>query len=286
MSVHSNLLSTGIRIIIILLSLTLYSCKNRGIADPVGGPLAKGRAEIIRENKAKEKRLRDNRKYEPFGIDVSHHQGFIDWARVKADKPKLLFAYVKLTEGADYVDPRASVNATEAACHDIPVGGYHYFRMTSSARAQFKNFKEMFDRYVLRAKYRLIPMVDVETADGCTARQVRDSLHVMLDLLEKEYGRKPMIYATMRSYNTLLAPEFNDYPLYIGRLGDNEPEIKDGRYTIWQYSERGHIDGIPKSVDLARFNATGRIPEVACPMTNYNRITSTINDRMEWLILR
>ena len=66
MSVHSNLLSTGIRIIIILLSLTLYSCKNRGIADPVGGPLAKGRAEIIRE-----KALRLLKDEVPHGIAVS-----------------------------------------------------------------------------------------------------------------------------------------------------------------------------------------------------------------------
>ena len=40
------------------------------------------------------------------GIDVSHHQGNIDWKKVKKSRPNLAFVYVKCTEGKDYVDPR------------------------------------------------------------------------------------------------------------------------------------------------------------------------------------
>jgi lysozyme len=66
-----------------------------------------------------------------------------------------------------------------------------------------------------------------------------------------------MIYGTQRSYNTYCAPEpkYNNLHLYIGRYGQNAPEIEgEGSYTIWQYSENGKINGIPKAVDLARFS--------------------------------
>ena len=44
----------------------------------------------------------DRSKYPVRGIDVSHHQGSIDWQRVAADD--VSFAIIKATEGGDYVD--------------------------------------------------------------------------------------------------------------------------------------------------------------------------------------
>lgn len=188
---------------------------------------------------------------EKFGIDVSRHQGTIDWAAVKKSSPDLMFVYVKSTEGATYVDPMFSTNAAGAHAQGFKVGAYHYFRMTSSAHDQFRNLKEQIDKNVLV----LIPMVDVETNDEKPRHELQDSLQVFLDLLEKEYGKKPMLYGTNHSYNEFCAPEFNSYPMYIGRYGKDAPVVKGpSHYTIWQYSEDGSIPGIPKPVDLCRFH--------------------------------
>lgn len=188
---------------------------------------------------------------EVIGIDVSRHQGDIDWPSVKESSPKLAFIYVKCTEGATYLDPKFSKNVQGAHAQGFMVGAYHYFRMTSSAHDQFRNFKGQIDKIVLD----LIPMVDVETNDGKTRRELQDSLQVFLELLEKEYGKKPMLYGTNRSYNEFCAPEFNDYPMYIGRYGNDAPVVKGpSHFTIWQYSEEGIISGIPKPVDLCRFH--------------------------------
>lgn len=131
--------------------------------------------------------------------------------------------------------------------------------MTSSPRAQFRNFKRQMDKVHLD----LIPMVDVERADGHDRKEVQDSLRVLLKLLKEEYGMKPMIYGTNRSFNELCAPELNDYPLYIGRYGENEPVVKGpSHYTIWQYSETGSINGIPKPVDLCRFHTNRDIKDI------------------------
>lgn len=185
------------------------------------------------------------------GIDVSHHQGDIDWKKVMKAQPKLAFVYVKCTEGKSYVDPKFKVNAEGAVAVGYKVGAYHYFRMTSSAHEQFENFKKQMDAVHID----LIPMVDVERDDGKPRKELQDSLKVLLDLLEKAYGKRPMIYGTNRSYNELCAPEFNYYPLYIGRYGKNKPIVTGpSHYTIWQYSESARIPGIPKPVDMCKMH--------------------------------
>ena len=191
------------------------------------------------------------------GIDVSHHQGSIDWTKVAA--AGIDFVYVKATEGATYTDPRFHYNMKNAIGVGLKVGAYHYFRMTSGAREQFENFRKAVKGY----KFALVPMIDVETSDNRPVRQLQDSLDVFIRLVKQEYGCPPMIYGTQRSYNTYCAPKYNRYHLYIGRYGENAPVIKgDGTYTIWQYTESGRVNGIPKPVDKCRFNSKYTVRDI------------------------
>ena len=178
------------------------------------------------------------------GIDVSKQQGKIDWKIVAADK-KIQFVYIKATEGATYVDKSYAYNIREARKNGLKVGSYHYLRNTSAIRDQFQNFKNT----AKKGLQDLIPMVDVEEHVD------KDSIKQFCKLIEKYYGKKPVIYGTNRSYNSYCAPDFNDYILMIGRYGNNRPVIKgSGHYDIWQFSEKGSIPGIPKAVDLDRIH--------------------------------
>lgn len=191
------------------------------------------------------------------GIDVSHHQGKINWDEVAKDNVD--FVYIKATEGATYTDPCFHENMKGAIEAGLLVGAYHYFRMTSSATEQFKNFKKALSGYDMH----LVPMIDVETSDDRPVRELQDSLNVFIKLLKDEYGCPPMIYGTQRSYNTFCAPRYNNYHLYIGRYGPNPPEIKGtGTYSIWQYSESARVKGIPKPVDMCRFHPKYTINDI------------------------
>lgn len=191
------------------------------------------------------------------GIDVSHHQKQIDWQKVAKDKVD--FVYIKATEGATYTDPRFEENIKGASKAGLQVGAYHYFRMTSGAREQFNNFMSVLDGHTIH----LLPMVDVETSDGRLVRELQDSLDVFISLIKKEFGCSPMIYGTQRSYNTYCAPRYNRLHLYIGRYGPNSPEIRGkGTYSIWQYTENGKVDGIPRPVDICRFNPKYSIKDI------------------------
>ena len=61
------------------------------------------------------------------GIDVSRHQGRIEWQKVPIRD--ISFVYIKATEGATYTDPYFHYNIKGAAEAGFKVGAYHYFRM-------------------------------------------------------------------------------------------------------------------------------------------------------------
>ena len=60
-----------------------------------------------------------------FGIDISHHQGNVDFAKVATNVPKVDFIYIKATEGVGTIDSKFYVNAENAAKQSIPIGYYH-----------------------------------------------------------------------------------------------------------------------------------------------------------------
>ena len=70
------------------------------------------------------------------GIDISSHQGFIDWKKVSSDKD-IRFVYIKATEGATYRSPHYAHNLTQARRYGLLVGSYHYLTSTSTIYQQF-----------------------------------------------------------------------------------------------------------------------------------------------------
>jgi lysozyme len=187
-----------------------------------------------------------NEDQESFGIDVSHHNGKINWEQV----PEVDFVYIKATEGATYVDPMYQQNINGARARKFRVGAYHYFRTTSSVQKQFENYK----KHVMKSDIDLIPMVDVEECKKWSATQFQDSLMRFIQLVKSHYGKAPMIYSVNTFYNKYCAPRFNNFHLIIGRYGNEKPFIKGkGTYTIWQKSQTGKLSGIPKEVDIDVF---------------------------------
>lgn len=193
------------------------------------------------------------------GIDVSSHQKDINWTEVSADS-NIKFVYIKATEGSTYISPHYNANVQQARLHGILVGSYHFLRSTSSIQAQYRNFVKAASI----ANQDLIPMIDVEKRGSWSRKQLIDSLQLLASLLERHFGVRPMIYSTMSFYNRNLSPYFNEYPLYIGRYSEKTPEITwNGRYTIWQYTETGKVNGITTKVDLCRFNDNSWLPDIA-----------------------
>ena len=189
------------------------------------------------------------------GIDVSKYQGTINWKKV-ADSKKVKFAYIRATEGTSIKDPKYKANIDSARNHKIYVGSYHVYSSKTSASAQFANFKSVVDKQ----KQDLIPVLDIEGHHSGRLDMVR--VNKLLELMEKEYGVKPMIYTSEKVYNEhFVGKRYRTYHIFIANY-HGTPTV---RHTLWQHSQTGRISGIKGDVDLSKFHKKHSLYDILMP---------------------
>ena len=98
------------------------------------------------------------------GIDVSHHQGAIDWPLLPAQGVD--FAYIKASEGGDHRDRAFAANWSGARRAGIARGAYHFFTLCRPGADQAANFIAA----VPAEPDALPPAVDLEYMGNCAAR--------------------------------------------------------------------------------------------------------------------
>ena len=213
------------------------------------------------------------------GIDVSKHQGTIDWEELRKNQ-KIQFVYIKATEGSNYTDPRYRQNINNARKHGFKVGSYHFFTDLSGATSQFKNFINI----AKREEQDLIPVIDVEKRSKWTPQQMRDSVKVFADLLEDYYGCKPIIYTFETFFNRNLGKAFEKYPIFIAKYpkGHEVPNINGIKWILWQFSESGKFRGVKENlVDMSRFNKGCSINDILYKPGKYKPKNSSVRDAVD-----
>jgi lysozyme len=182
------------------------------------------------------------------GIDLSHYQGTVFWEAI-GDNSKMAYVYLKATEGGDKVDDKYEDNIQLAHKYGLKVGSYHFFRPKTNITQQLENFKSQ----CRPSEQDLIPMIDIETKSGMNNVEFCDSLFKFLSLIEKTYGQKPLIYTFANFYDHYLLGLIDSYKLMIAQYTKREPVLQDERdITMWQYTGKGHINGINTYVDKSR----------------------------------
>ena len=195
------------------------------------------------------------------GIDVSHHQGEIDWS-VVARQAAAGFVYIKATEGQNHIDTRYARNVSEARRYGLKVGSYHFFRPNVPAGAQYKNFMQN----ISLKDQDLVPLIDVEDDGGLTIAALQSRVLDFARMLTKALdGRVPMIYTGMNFYNKFFAgnSQFVQYPFMIAQYNGVEPQLDHGDdYLIWQYTSKSYVPGIKGRVDQSCFRGGHTLGEI------------------------
>jgi len=192
------------------------------------------------------------------GIDLSHYQGKVFWEAI-GDNTKMAFVYLKATEGGDRIDQTYEKNIQLAHQNGLKVGSYHFFRPKTELQKQLDNFKTQ----CRPGDQDLIPMIDIETKGGLSDSAFCDSLFKFLDMVEKTYRQKPLLYTGRNFYNKYLAGKINDYKLMVAMYSEEPPVLCDERdYIIWQYTAKGRINGINTHVDKSRFMGRHSLREI------------------------
>jgi len=202
------------------------------------------------------------------GVDVSHYQKQIEWDVVATTNP-VDFAFVKATEGHDYVDSLFCRNWESLQGHGIRRGAYHFFRAYGCGEEQADNFLSLVDMQ----PGDLAPVLDIERTDGIDPAIMLEEAHIWLRHVENVLHIKPIIYTNQHFYDRYLAGQFDQYPLWIARYSETSPLLADGKiWDIWQYSNEGCVDGICQKVDLNVFPGT---PEMLNRLCWYPQQTAT-----------
>lgn len=188
------------------------------------------------------------------GIDVSHHQGDIDWKTVGQQDIK--FVFIKATEGATFVDKKFAENWAEAQANGLDVGAYHFFTFCKSGEEQARNFMAV----VPVDSNSLPPVIDLEYGGNCQLKRpksdVLQDLQIFEKLVAKYYQKRPIFYVTEEFYQDFLLEQDFSNPIWLRDIYE-QPTLPDGKqWLLWQYANRGKIDGIDTYVDWNVFKGS------------------------------
>ncbi|MEQ1508527.1 MAG: GH25 family lysozyme [Myxococcota bacterium] len=185
------------------------------------------------------------------GLDVSHHQGAVDWAAV-AGTSRFRFVWIKATEGGDWADPRFAENWRGATAAGLDVGGYHYFTLCTPGRVQADWFLR-----ALPADGALPPAVDLEHLGNCgeppSREVVRAEVRAFLDAVDAATGRSTVVYTTRRFHRTILGDAVDDHRLWLRDVFLRPSDLDGWPWEVWQYLSRGRVPGIDGFVDQNAF---------------------------------
>lgn len=182
------------------------------------------------------------------GLDVSHWQGDIDWEKVKT-----AFAFIKATEGVDFVDEKLKKNKEGARNRGILPGYYHFARANDPIKEAewfIKNVGDIKKGELIALDYEIYVLND--PASWCLT---------WLKRIEEEYGFKPLVYtydALLKKYSWNKVSNEN-FGLWAARYGlqqqepnyDYQPSTGSWAFwAIWQFTSKGSMQGISGNVDL------------------------------------
>ena len=191
-----------------------------------------------------------------FGIDVSSHQGEIDWQAVAADGVEFAFVravYRGYGTGKLVVDENCIANIEGAQAAGIDVGVYVF----SQAVTQAEVLEEASTVLTLLEGHQLqLPVVfDVEKVNDSEARtnalsvEDRTNLTIAFNDAIKNAGYDTMVYHNTEMGAMLLdLTKLTDCPKWFA--GYNQEFYWPYKFNVWQYSESGHVNGIEGAVDL------------------------------------
>ncbi|SDG23420.1 glycoside hydrolase family 25 protein [Pelagibacterium luteolum] len=184
------------------------------------------------------------------GIDISRHQGNIDWRTVAQAGTR--FAFIKATDGGDHLDPNFRRNWDGARAAGIPRGAYHFIYWCRSGEEQ----AAWFAANVPAEPDALPPVLDLEwnNHSACKPNLTRDEVlakvRVILAGMEAHTGKVPIIYTDINFHRDILEGVPLDNPMWLRSVAaEPRDRYRNRDFTFWQYTQTGTVPGISGDVD-------------------------------------
>ena len=207
------------------------------------------------------------------GIDVSYHQGTIDWEKVK-NSGQVDFAIIRCGIGMDQTnqdDTQWENNTSECERLGIPYGTflYSYADTVEKARSEAQHVVRLVQEKNLTYPI-YYDMEDNSVMNKIDSKTAGEIAQTFLNTLEANGYKNVAVYSSKSLFETKLTADiFNRYPRWVAHYNDTCGY--QGSYHMWQYINKGQIDGITGNVDLdykiGNWTSAGYTPAPATPTT-------------------
>ena len=187
-------------------------------------------------------------------LDVSRHQGVVDWDKVKASGKVdgVILRALGTSGGKPYIDPQFARNYAECTRVGLPVGIYWYSTAATKAAA---DAELALLRSVLAGKTLQLPVaLDLEAA---SLRKLGKSALTDLAAYELAQLERWGVYAMLYTYldfaqNCLYmgGAALKPYDVWLAAYRAKKPGT-DFAYGMWQYTSTARVPGIAVDVDLS-----------------------------------
>ncbi|WP_328800270.1 GH25 family lysozyme [Paenibacillus sp. LX16] len=214
------------------------------------------------------------------GIDVSHHQGDINFKKVAANG--ISFVFIKATQGKSFRSKTFLKFVKDAKAAGLMIGAYHYVDDSATtpdlARQEAANFAKAIKDAGGVSTFNLPPVMDYESnKSNLSKTTVTAVAKAFLEEVECLTGVRPIVY----TYPSFIGnfSGLSSYPLWIARYSATQvPPDASGwkRWDFWQYSDgsaggtlpngKMRVNGIGGPVDLNEYNGT--VDELRARFTN------------------
>ncbi|WP_269845350.1 GH25 family lysozyme, partial [Carnobacterium divergens] len=179
-------------------------------------------------------------------IDVSEHQGQIDWVKVKADDIEL--AIIRVQDGSSYVDNYYRYNIQQCQQLNITYAVYAFARYVNEADAgqEATDFYNRTKSISGTGKQPLFYMIDVEVATMENMRQGTEA-----------WQNKMISFGISQTNQVAYIANhlYDQFNINVARFGSivipaYRSTPPDHPWDLWQYSDKGSVQGINGNVDV------------------------------------
>ena len=203
------------------------------------------------------------------GIDVSYHQGTINWSNVKAagiDFAILRLGYRGYSNGSLVTDSKFTTYIKDAAAAGIPLGVYFWTEAINVDEAVAEAQYVVSTLAPYKSSITMPVVIDWElnsnSRHGGLPKTTNTAICSAFCDYVKQSGYTPMIYANVSDLNNNLDGEAlgQKYEIWVARYNNivnNATAQFYGNYSMWQYASSGSVDGISGNVDMNFWYTTG-----------------------------
>ncbi|WP_051538207.1 glycoside hydrolase family 25 protein [Butyrivibrio proteoclasticus] len=188
------------------------------------------------------------------GIDVSKHNGSIDWNAVKNSGVEFVIircGYRGSSSGALIIDPMFETNINGARNAGLDVGVYFFSQAVNESEAveEASMVLSLIDGYSLQCPV----YMDVEKSngrgDGISVDERTATIHAFLSTISGS-GYSCGIYSNKKWFEGMISTSsLTGYNIWLAQYVDL-PTYSATKYDMWQYSSKGQVPGINGNVDM------------------------------------